>query len=104
MFPDCVHVVQAREVAAAGSLDLDDAGAEVGQLASAKRRRDSVLEGDDGHAFEWAHAGFLAVSERAGARQRRGRRAVLDEIKGHEPQDLAMLSAGLAEIRRLLVL
>ncbi|WP_300451538.1 NAD-glutamate dehydrogenase [Accumulibacter sp.] len=31
-------------------------------------------------------------------------RAVLDEIQGNEPQDLAMLSAGVAEIRRLLVL
>ena len=30
-------------------------------------------------------------------------RAVLDEIKSNEPQDLAMLSAGLAEIRRLVV-
>jgi glutamate dehydrogenase len=30
-------------------------------------------------------------------------RTVLDEIKSNEPQDLAMLSAGLAEIRRLLV-
>ncbi|WP_273704049.1 hypothetical protein, partial [Candidatus Accumulibacter vicinus] len=29
--------------------------------------------------------------------------AVLNELKGNEPQDLAMLSAGLAEIRRLLV-
>ena len=29
--------------------------------------------------------------------------SVLNELKGNEPQDLAMLSAGLAEIRRLLV-
>jgi glutamate dehydrogenase len=30
-------------------------------------------------------------------------RAVLDELKSNEPQDLAMLSAGLAEIKRLVV-
>lgn len=30
-------------------------------------------------------------------------RTVLGQIKGNEPQDLTMLSAGLAEIRRLLV-
>jgi hypothetical protein len=28
---------------------------------------------------------------------------VLDELKSNEPQDLAMLSAGLAEIKRLVV-
>ena len=45
-------VVGAREVADAGTLDLDDARAEVGELARAERRRDRVLERDDRDAIE----------------------------------------------------
>ena len=45
-------VVAAREVADAGALDLDHARAEVGELARAERRRDRVLERDDGDAIE----------------------------------------------------
>jgi len=48
-------VVAAREVAAAGTLDLDHARAEVGELAGAERRRDRVLERDDGDAVERPH-------------------------------------------------
>ena len=47
-------VVAAREVAHAGTLDLDDARAEVGELARAERRRDGVLERDDCDAFQWS--------------------------------------------------
>ena len=45
-------VVGAREVADAGSLDLDHARAEVGELARRERRGDRVLERDDGDAGE----------------------------------------------------
>ena len=44
-------VVAAREVADAGALDLDDAGAEVGELARRERRGDRVLERDDGECL-----------------------------------------------------
>ena len=53
--PAHAAVVGAREVADAGALDLDDPGAEVGELARAERRRDRVLERDDGDAFEGKH-------------------------------------------------
>ena len=52
-------VVAAREVAHAGTLDLDDARAEVGELARGERRGDRVLERDDGDAFERFHHAFL---------------------------------------------
>ena len=45
------RVVAAREVADAGALDLDDAGAEVGELARRERRGDRVLERDDGECL-----------------------------------------------------
>ena len=48
-------VVAAGEVAGAGTLDLDHAGAEVGELAGGERRGDGVLEGDDGEAGERLH-------------------------------------------------
>jgi hypothetical protein len=48
-------VVAAREVADAGALDLDDARAQVGELAGGERRRDGVFEGDDGEALEGLH-------------------------------------------------
>src|SRR6202008_1163450 len=53
--PTHALVVSAREVADAGSLDLDDACAEVGELARRERRSDRVLERDDGNAGEWSH-------------------------------------------------
>ena len=52
-------VVAAREIAHAGPLDLDDARAEVGELARRERRGDRVLERDDGDAFERSHRVFL---------------------------------------------
>ena len=48
-------VVGAREVADTRALDLDDPRAEVGELPRAERRRDRVLERDDGDAFEGKH-------------------------------------------------
>ena len=45
-------VVVAREVALTLALDLDDVGAEVGQVSRSKRRRDGLLEGDDADAGE----------------------------------------------------
>src|SRR5574337_1296033 len=52
-------VVAAREVAAAGALDLDHARAQVGELARGKGRGDGVFEGDDGDAVEGAgHEGL----------------------------------------------
>ncbi len=51
-------VVAAREVADAGPLDLDHARAEIGQLSRRERRRDRVLERDDGDAFEGSHRLF----------------------------------------------
>ena len=44
-------VVAAREVAHAGALDLDDARAQVGQLARGEGRGDGVFERDDGDAL-----------------------------------------------------
>ena len=49
------RVVAAGEVADAGTLDLDDAGAEVGELARRERRGDRVLERDDGESLERLH-------------------------------------------------
>src|SRR5436190_17151365 len=45
-------VVAPSEIAAARSLDLDDARAEIGELTGAERTRDGVLERDDLDAFE----------------------------------------------------
>ncbi len=55
------RVVAAREVAGARALDLDDAGAEVGELARRERRRDRVLEGDDGESLEGLHGVSVLV-------------------------------------------
>jgi hypothetical protein len=48
-------VIGAREVAHAGALDLDHAGAQVGQLARAERRGDRVFQGNDGDAIQGSH-------------------------------------------------
>ena len=52
------RVVAAGEVAAVGPLDLDDAGAEIGELARGEGRRDGLFDGDDrdpveGRAGRW---------------------------------------------------
>jgi hypothetical protein len=62
------RVVGAREIAAAGPLDLDDACAEIGELAGAERCGDRVLERHHGDAVE--------RPERAAAGLRPGRRPV----------------------------
>lgn len=41
-------VVAAGEVTDPGPLDLDDAGAEIGELTGGERRGDGLFEGDDG--------------------------------------------------------
>ncbi|CAM2153002.1 hypothetical protein PT2222_20033 [Paraburkholderia tropica] len=60
---ETVHalVVAAREIAHAGTLDLDDARAQIRELARAERRRDCVLERDDLDAFERAHDSALRL-------------------------------------------
>jgi hypothetical protein len=40
----------AGEIALADAFDLDHLGSEVGQVAAAQGRRDSLLEGDDAYA------------------------------------------------------
>src|SRR5437762_9349075 len=49
-------VVSAGRIAAARSLDLDDARAELGELARGERPGDHLLERYDGDAFERSHA------------------------------------------------
>ena len=49
-------VIIAREIADAGSFDLDHARAEVGELAGAERSSHRLFERDDRDAFEWTHA------------------------------------------------
>jgi hypothetical protein len=48
-------VVLAGEVTDGRTLDLDDTGAEIGELAGGEGCRDRLLEGDDGDAFTWVH-------------------------------------------------
>src|SRR6185503_21184575 len=55
-------VVGAREVARAGTLDLDHPGAEIGELARAERRRNGVLERHDPHTVQRPH-GVRSPSE-----------------------------------------
>ena len=83
-------------------LDFDWLGAAVGRLpadnrwqARARAQLATDVTGLRQHLLRQVLGGSLAAVADA--------RAVLDEIKNNEPQDLAMLSAGLAEIRRLLV-
>jgi hypothetical protein len=45
-------VVVAGKVALTAAFDLDDVGAEVGEMARAKRRRDSLLEADNAQTGE----------------------------------------------------
>lgn len=45
-------VVTAGEVTAVRALDLDDPGAEVGELPGGERGGDGLLDGDDGDAVQ----------------------------------------------------
>ena len=85
----------------AAQIDLDWLGGAVNHLpagnrwqARARAQLTSDLSALRQHLLGQVLAGSLPATGDA--------RAVLDEIKSNEPQDLAMLSAGLAEIRRLL--
>ena len=49
------RVVVPREVAAVRALDLDDAGAEIGELPRRERRGNGLLQGDDGDVGEGMH-------------------------------------------------
>lgn len=53
-------VVATGEVPAVDPLDLDDPGAEIGELTGGEGRGDGLFDGDDGDAFEgqwlWLHA------------------------------------------------
>ncbi|HNK04300.1 MAG TPA: NAD-glutamate dehydrogenase [Accumulibacter sp.] len=86
----------------AEQLDLDWLAAAIGRLPAGNRwqaRARSQLAADLAalrqHLLRRVLADAQPPTDRAGA--------VVDELKGSEPQDLAMLSAGLAEIRRLVV-
>src|SRR5699024_8429944 len=46
-------IVGAREIADAGALDLDHAGALVGELTGTKRCRDRLFQRNDGDAGQW---------------------------------------------------
>ncbi len=48
-------IVVAREIADAGTLDLDHARAEIRELARRERRRDRLLERDDRDSVKGAH-------------------------------------------------
>ncbi|ACV34431.1 NAD-glutamate dehydrogenase [Accumulibacter sp.] len=85
----------------AAQIDLDWLGGAVNHLpagnrwqARARAQLTSDLSALRQHLLGQVLAGSLPATGAA--------HAVLDEIKSNEPQDLAMLSAGLAEIRRLL--
>src|SRR5690606_7656478 len=54
-------VIAPGEIAGAGPLDLDHAGAEIGQLARTERRGDGVFEADHGDAVEGAGFGCRVV-------------------------------------------
>ena len=49
------RVVGTREVSDARPFDLDHARAQVGEMPCGKRRRDSLLQGDDGEPLERSH-------------------------------------------------
>ena len=64
-------VIGTRKVANAGALDLDDARAQVSELAGTKRRGDGVFQRDDGNAVErsglWAHQNDLGSPSKCSA-------------------------------------
>jgi hypothetical protein len=61
-------VVTAGEVAAVHPLDLDDVGAELGQVPRAERGRDRLLDRDHQNAGEWAiHTGILGPLDLRGS-------------------------------------
>ena len=87
------RVVGAREIARTGALDLDDARAEVGELARAKRRGDRMFERDDGDAVERSDHGVLA-SERPRQPEHMLGHVGIDEV-GRDRRNL--VQPGLAE-------
>ena len=97
-----IDVVASALSALEAQIDLDWLGAAVNHLpagnrwqARARAQLTTELAGLRQHLLRQVLSGTLPATGDA--------RAALDEIKCNEPQDLAMLSAGLAEIRRLLV-
>jgi hypothetical protein len=48
-------VIASGEIARTGAFDLDDACAEVSELARSERRCDRVLQRNDREAFKWLH-------------------------------------------------
>ncbi len=83
-------------------LDLEWLAAAVGRLPAGNRwqaRARAQLAGEVAGLRERL-LGHVFGAKLVGAAEAR---AVLDELKSNEPQDLAMLSAGLAEIRRVLL-
>src|SRR5205809_7954564 len=61
-------VVAPSEIAAARSLDLDDARAEIGELTGAERTRNRVLQRDNGNPFEWEDSSRLRAASALGRR------------------------------------
>jgi NAD-specific glutamate dehydrogenase len=85
----------------AEQLDLDWLGAAINRLpagnrwqARARAQLSAELTGLRQHLLQQVLNGSLPPTDQADA--------VIDELKSNVPQDLAMLSAGLAEARRLL--
>ena len=65
-------VVAAREVASVESLDLDDAGTEIGQVPGGQRGGDGLLDGDDRDALQREHHdAFFAARTRPPPMMRR---------------------------------
>lgn len=86
----------------AEKLDLDWLGAAINRLpagnrwqARARAQLSAELTGLRQQLLQQVLGGSMQPTEQASA--------VIDELKSNVPQDLAMLSAGLAEARRLLV-
>ena len=65
-------VVLAGEVPLPGSLHLDDAGTEVGQVPGGERCRDGVLERDHGDARQRQRSWLLVVAGLGGRHERTG--------------------------------
>lgn len=59
-------VVGAGEIAFAGALDLDDAGAEIAEVAGAERAGEGLFEGEDGEAGERSGSGHGWVLQGGG--------------------------------------
>jgi hypothetical protein len=59
-------VVGAGEVPVARPLDLDHAGAELGELAGGERRGNGLLAGDDDYPVQRQHSRIIPVPDRQG--------------------------------------